>query len=105
MPPKKTSVTLGEDMRLKIAESLPKAIEHAMDSYRQFYEGVTITSAKDFSAHHTACKAAIAHVELLLKLAQWAHLPDESADDGLAALLSDAEAELKKHQHDGDEDA
>lgn len=104
MKNKKQGKRLGADMRAKIAESLPHAIDFALQSYRKFYANETYADAKDFSAHHTACKTAIAHIELLLKLASWAKLPDEDTDDELAALLSDAEAELKKYNAEEDED-
>jgi hypothetical protein len=103
MTKKKQGKRLGADMRAKIAESLPHAIDFALQSYRTFYAKNTYTDAKDFSSHHAACKTAIAHIELLLKLASWAKLPAEDTDDGLTALLSDAEAELRKYNAEEDE--
>ncbi|NBX65896.1 MAG: hypothetical protein EBQ96_02760 [Proteobacteria bacterium] len=104
MRKKKQDGNLGPDMRAKIAASLPDAIDFAMQSYRKFYEREKYEDAKDFSAHHSACKTAIAHIELLLKLAAWAKLPDDDTDHGLAALLSDAEAELKRYNAEEDDD-
>jgi hypothetical protein len=81
--------------RLQIASTLPRAIEKAIASYREFYNQDTPDTAKEFSAHHTACKAAIAHIELLLKLARWAELPtDDPQDQNLAEVLNKAKAEL-----------
>ena len=90
-------------MRRQIAQFLPEAILTAMKSYQNFC-AVTDESedAKGFSAHHSACKAAIAHIELLTKLAKWADLPDQNGhkeeDQALADILKDAEKELKKLQ-------
>jgi len=95
MPKRKKLPSLEEKTRVKIAKYLPDAIECALVSYRQFYDQSTFENAKDFAAHHAACKAAIAHVELLLKLARWAEI--EGGDgDPLAELLADAEAELQR---------
>ena len=87
--------TIEAQTRARIAATLPHAIERAIASYHQFYDQPTPSEAKDFSSHHTACKAAIAHIELLLKLARWADLPDENkGDTDLAAILAKAREEL-----------
>lgn len=96
---KQKGPTLEENTRAKIAKYLPNAVDCALQSYRRFYGTTDFETAKDFSAHHTACKAAIAHIELLLKLAAWARLPREDADTGLAVLMADAQAELDRYNH------
>lgn len=58
-------------MRATIAGHLPEAFQAAIDSYRAFYDQPLPEDAKAFSAHHAACKAAIAHLQLLIKLAAW----------------------------------
>ena len=106
MPKKKQGSALEEKTRAKIAQYLPDAIDCALQSYRRFYADEMVEDAKAFTAHHTACKTAIAHIELLLKLAAWAHLPrDNKSDDTLAALLSDAQTELNKYKEEEDNDA
>jgi len=104
MPRKKQGPTLEDDTRAKIARCLPSAIDYALQSYRQFYDGDHFENAKEFSAHHTACKAAIAHIELLLKLAAWANLPSNNGpyDDALTGLLADARSELENYHEDDD---
>jgi len=97
MSKNKNSANLAEETRTRIAHYLPDAIDHAIQSYRSFYSTNSTEGAKDFGAHHTACKAAIAHIELLLKLASWAQLPRDSGDAGLSALMADAQAELDKY--------
>ena len=71
--------------REAIAEFLPRAIESALFSYEQFSLDHSTSNeslqSKDFKAHHDACKVAIAHIELLIKLAQWADLPDPKLED------------------------
>jgi hypothetical protein len=68
------------DTRARIAAFLPDAIAKALTSYQLFLEEGAHNDAKEFKAHHDACKVAIAHLELLIKLAQWADLPDPTAE-------------------------
>lgn len=102
-----TSAKPTEEMRDKLSHFLPDALKTALKSYRNFY-GQTggFEDAKEFSAHHTACKAAIAHIELLIKLAKWAELPDPSKAQAereekeqaeLMLMLADAQAELSRY--------
>ncbi len=97
-------------MRARIAKFLPHALETAILSYHEFSEEQATTpeeetdqskndKAKSFRAHHDACKIAIAHIELLIKLAQWADLPDPTLEDEMQAqtlrgLIESAQAEL-----------
>lgn len=82
--------------RTQIAEALPDAIETALISYRIFSSKDNTETPKLFGDHHNACKAAIAHIELLLKLARWIDLDDQNKakNDRLKMLLHNAEDEL-----------
>ena len=82
--------------RTQIAEALPDAIETALISYRIFSTQNNTDTPKLFGDHHNACKAAIAHIELLLKLARWIDLDDQNnaQNDHLKMLLHNAEDEL-----------
>lgn len=84
----------------QIAVFLPQAIEMALSSYENFYKsGQMFENAKEFTAHHSACKAAIVHIEQLIKLARWADDGVEVSDeDNLLELIKNAEAELNKIQ-------
>ncbi len=89
--------------RQNVGEFLPDAISKALDSYYVFMDQAVPDDAKGFAAHHSACKVAIAHVELLLKLAKWAELPEEKTDNqqvqyDLAAMMANAEKELQKYK-------
>ncbi|MBU0860125.1 MAG: hypothetical protein KJ667_09310 [Alphaproteobacteria bacterium] len=96
--------TIEEHSRQRIATFLPDAIAKALTSYHVFSErAVDMEKPKEFSDHHSACKVAVAHIELLLKLARWADLPDKQ--DGapndrvmLGALLAEAEKELRDYK-------
>jgi len=99
-----------EDLsRKQISRFLPDAIAQALTSYHRFSEQPVPEAAKEFSAHHSACKVAVAHIELLLKLARWADLPDAQAEDHnnqivLSAMLQEAEEELSKYWEDKEEE-
>lgn len=72
-----TTILIDPLTREQVRAFLPIAITRTLNSYKQFMEKAELTTdhnAKEFSAHHAACKTAISHLELLLKLAQWANL-------------------------------
>lgn len=90
--------TIEDRSRQQIAAFLPDAIARALTSYRLFMEReIDKDVPKAFSEHHGACKVAVAHIELLLKLARWADLPDVAGGNEqmmLAAMMAEAEKEL-----------
>ena len=93
----------------QLARFLPDALNTAINSYHAFMAQEIKQEPKDFAAHHAACKAAIAHIELLLKFARWADLPDAQAANHnnqivLAAIMREAEDELQKYRDSGAED-
>ena len=88
---------------MRISTFLPDAIAQALKSYHRFAKQDAPPDAREFSAHHSACKVAIAHIELLIKLARWADLPDEKAGDAnqqvmLAAMMQQAESEVQAYR-------
>ena len=89
--------------RKQIAEFLPEALNTAIASYQLFSEDEDSEKLKQeptkFKAHHDACKVAIAHIQLLIKLAEWADLPDPSIEGeverkDLLALINSAQGEI-----------
>lgn len=104
---------LNDDARARIAAFLPEAIMAALDSYHHFLragpdESKDGDQAKNFKAHHDACKVAIAHLELLIKLGKSLDIDAQDEADAksqvLAAMLKNAEAEIGKHEKDNDDD-
>ena len=99
---------LEEQTKQRILGFLPDAISQALKSYYMFVQQDSPEEAKAFSAHHSACKVAIAHIELLIKLARWADIQDEDGgnDDAvknnhqaiLTAMLNEAQGELKNYK-------
>jgi hypothetical protein len=97
-------IKIEDASREQISGFLPDAIAKAITSYHHFADAeVNNKDAKEFAAHHSACKVAIAHIELLLKLARWADLPDRSAGDhnhqtAIAAMMREAEGKLAEYR-------
>ena len=79
-----------------VADSLPLAIRRAVDNYDRFSAAPPPSDAKEFTAFQSGCKAALAHLESLLKLVDQAcPAPDSPADAGgeraaLADLVREA---------------
>lgn len=105
------NIRIEDTTRTQIAEFLPEAIRLAVRSYRNFMnteedineKGQIVT--RGFVEHHKSAKIAISHIELLIKLAKWADLPDAtlagSEDMELfASLMATAEAELNSYQEE-----
>ncbi|KAF0109742.1 MAG: hypothetical protein FD149_2777 [Rhodospirillaceae bacterium] len=72
-------------MREQFKETLAKRIAQAVKSYDGFVGEVPPADVKGFAAHHAACRAALAHVDMLVKLARWAEgkgtMTDSEAED------------------------
>lgn len=92
--------SIEDRTRAAVSEVLPDAIRKTLESYRRFIGSEAAHDTKQFSAHHTACKVAIAHLELLLKLARWADIEKTKASESsdLAGLLHEASEELHTYQ-------
>lgn len=70
---------LEDTTKARIASFLPGLLQKALESYEIFATHDTPElEAKAFAAHHTACKVAIAHIALLIKLARQVDLEDEA---------------------------
>lgn len=95
--------SIENGMRTRIAEFLPCALGSAIKSYRNFCDDMVVEGdpkePKKFKEHHDACKIALAHIELLLKLAKIADLPDSDFENEdqqrlLQGLIEQGKAEL-----------
>ena len=94
--------TITKETRLYLETFLPEALSKALESYHRFSGRDVVQDTKEFSDHHAACKVAISHVELLLKLAKWADLniQDANVPDLTEKNLADALADVKKFRKD-----
>lgn len=87
----------GAGLRARLARELPGRIQAALTAYEAFAGADPPADAKAFAAHHAACKAALAHADMLVRLLKWAEGaaagPEDRGDD-VAALLARARAAL-----------
>ena len=75
----KQKPTIRQQLLAQIAAVLPNAMQVALVSYQRFTATENeAPDAKTFKDHHVACKPAIAHVELLLKLADFLEAQEAS---------------------------
>jgi len=85
-------------LRRRLHLVLPDQIQSAADSYAGFAAKAAPTESKDFANHHTACKAALIHLEHLIRLIRWAGGEPEPAsseiDPALAELVAEARRDL-----------
>lgn len=54
----------------QVAACLPESIRWAVDNYRNFAGTSPPVDSKDFTAFQSGCKAALAHLEALLKVTE-----------------------------------
>lgn len=93
-----------DPLRETLAARLPGRAAAAVADYEGFASQPAPDDAKGFAAHHAACKAALAHVEVLVKLLRWAAPDTARAGDGaadaeaddLARLIAEARAALSE---------
>lgn len=94
-------------LRVQISSQLETAATRVIESYRTFMtEEPDAGDARAFAAHHAACKAALAHLDLLLKLAKVAGIDTDGAegDDEQARMLTEARIALEGDEGDDDDD-
>lgn len=102
-PPTELVAHAVTDLRHELRRSLPSLLRRAVDSYRRFSAGPAPDDAKSFVAYQSGCRAAIMHVQLLLKLSAFvesetaAATGTEQADAELEELIETAKAALEGH--------
>ena len=90
-------------LRARLLTELPDDIAQARDAYHRLAdEAAGIMDAKEFSAHQGACKAALGHLESLIKLLRWACEGgdqaggDESGDTESGSAVENLIAEARR---------
>lgn len=96
------AVPRGPDLRA--------AMEVVAEEYLRFLRGGpdpgTGDDTKAFAAHHAACRAALAHLEHLLKLARAMGDPDSGVEEATTFLIEarEALAAFEEEDLDGEEE-
>lgn len=93
-----------EGMRRDLVDRLPRLLDKALSTYAYFASAPPPEGAKDFTAFQASCRAALAHIHLLIKLAQWAQSVaadnDPSGadeDERIHRLIEEAEVALSQY--------
>ena len=82
-------------LRDKISASVESSFDRTLQSYLEFALEAPPQDAKGFAAHHAACKAALSHLELLLKLSEVNSKAEASSENCVPnTLLEEARAAL-----------
>lgn len=92
-----------ETLRRQVQAALPERMQAALGGYERFTAEEPPTDAKGFAAWHAAAKAALAHMEVLVKLMRWAEghaEADDPAEAGLDQLLRQARTALDQMEED-----
>lgn len=81
---------LPETLKARLADALPGLFDAALEAYRRLAETGHDGDAKSSAASHAAAKAALGHLELLLKLAELIAPPAEAIPHGGKSTGGDA---------------
>ena len=105
-----TTATTTASLRTTLKADLPGRVEETLAAYASFAAQPAPDDAKAFAAHHAACKSALQHADLLLKLLRWADsdkaVGPEAGEGDRATLLARARAATSDEdgEEDGEED-
>lgn len=61
-----------QDVRFELAKNMPFLLSKANNEYKEFTSNQTSNDVKSFGAYQTACRTALTHLQLLIKIASWA---------------------------------
>ena len=97
-------------LRAELLRDLPGDIKRVRNAYRRAaQQAALLREAKDFNTHQAACKAALNHLESLIKLLRWASGAESGAENeklrtgedvDVEKLIKQARAELRAEQKD-----
>lgn len=71
------------ELRAELLRDLPGDIKRVRNAYRRAaQQAALLREARDFNTHQAACKAALGHLDGLIKLLRWASDDDNGALNG-----------------------
>ena len=83
-------------------ENIPEKLLTALNDYDVFTSENTPTDVKSFGAYHTACKSALSHIFLLMKLLQAVDTSEQDVNPAQNWLLK-AEQAVSQMEEDDEE--
>lgn len=91
-------------VRRETAAAAPQLLKSAIESYRCLAPlcpkpaSASEQTIKEFGAHHAACRSALAHIDRLIRIQQWAATTEcENDISDSAQLLAHARAILEDY--------
>lgn len=91
-------------LQQKIIGFLPDAIDRVIHTYNDFVTQDLSLDAKEFSNHHSACKAAINHLESLLKILKNTSVDQQDTNKiqptDISLLIQRAKQDLENYERD-----
>ena len=76
-------------------KKLKPFLEKAIQTYQPFANADCPMQAKDFNAYHTACKSALLHIALLVKILDLSKKENIPVQTDLLDLIHQAKEDLK----------
>ena len=76
-------------------KKLKPFLEKAVQTYQNFANADCPMQAKDFNAYHTACKSALLHIALLVKILDLSKKENIPVQTDLLDLIHQAKEDLK----------
>lgn len=84
-------------LRDELLRDLPGDIRRVRNAYRRAaQQAALLREAKDFTAHQTACKAGLGHLESLIKLLRWASEGDNGGASGKVKAKGGEDVDVEK---------
>lgn len=92
-------------VKADILDQCVESMKTALNSYRSLIADLQYLDLKAFAATQNACRAVIAHIQLLVRLSEWADgtsimLDDDVMNQDLLALIKDADTFVDEHEND-----
>lgn len=87
-------------MKMNVGKELVPALQKVLADYLAFAKTLPPTDTKEFGAYHSACKAALLHIALLLKLIQ-KETSDTPSEPDLFDLIQQAKKDLNDDDFSG----
>ncbi|MDF1749946.1 MAG: hypothetical protein P1V34_13825 [Alphaproteobacteria bacterium] len=103
----KTRRPQSNTMRQRLMKKLPDMLDAAIAAYQQIALNGPSEDPKSFAAAHTGAKAALAHIEQIIKLAEAAAAQDEAHQndaEGFSTLITAARSALEQDEEEQEAD-
>lgn len=94
---------MSSDVKNRLGQVLSPVLDKALADYQSFLHQSVSLDPKEFSAFQNACKGALAHIALLLKLSGQSENPETEPD--FATLIEEARSQPFHFEKMEEEDA